>query len=138
MPKTNKRRSRPAEKTDSKPYFIKKAIKGGIASAIIYFTFLLLCAVAVMNLRVTDSMQNIAVFSLAPLSTFIASFFSLRKNNEKGLYSGAAIALCAAVITSVVLFAIIHSLGTKTILMALLMIIGGALGGITAVNSQKK
>ena len=138
MPKTKKRRNRPDEKTDSKSYFLKKVIKGGIACAVIYFIFLLLCALAVMKLRVTDSMQNIGVFSLAPISAFLASYFSLRKNNERGLYSGVLIAFCGAIITSLVLFAIVHTLGTKTILMALLMIIGGALGGITAVNSQKK
>ena len=43
MPKTKKRRNRPDEKTDSKSYFLKKVIKGGIACAVIYFIFLLLC-----------------------------------------------------------------------------------------------
>ena len=138
MPKTKKRRNRPDEKADSKSPFLKKAIKGGILSALIYFIFLLLCAFAVMKLRVTDSMQNIGVFSLAPVSAFIASYFLLRKSNEKGLFSGASIAFFGAVITSLVIFAIIHTLGIKTIFMALLMIIGGALGGITAVNSRKR
>ncbi len=138
MPKTKKRRNHPDEKTDSKSYFLKKVIKGGVVSAAIYFAFLLLCALAVMKLNFTDSMQNICVFALAPVSTFIASYFSLKKNNEKGLYSGVSIAFCGAVITSIVLLAIINSIGAKTLLMALLMIIGGALGGITAVNSKKK
>lgn len=138
MPKTKKRRNRPDEKSDSKAAFLKKTIKGGIISTVIYFVFLLLCALAVMKLRFTDSMQNIAVFSLAPFSTFITSFFMLKKNNEKGLYSGVSIAFFSAIITSLILLAIIHTLGVKTILMALLMITGGAVGGITAVNSKKK
>lgn len=137
MPKTKKRRRNSSEANPTYS-LLKKALIGGFISTAIYFLFLLLCALAVMNLKVTDSMQNVVVFSLASVSTFIASFFMLKKDTQKGLYSGVVISFSAAIITSIVLLTVIHSLGAKTIIMALLMIIGGALGGITAVNSHKK
>ena len=51
MPKTKKRRRNSSEANPTYS-LLKKALIGGFISTAIYFLFLLLCALAVMNLKV--------------------------------------------------------------------------------------
>ena len=79
-------------------------------------------------------MQNILVFFVSLLSTFTGTFLSLRKTREKGLMSGVITSLPEIVIVCFVLLTVADNVGVRTIIMSLLMMLGGALGGIAAVN----
>ena len=134
MPKNKKRRSRPGENENSKQAILKKYLFGGLLSAVLFFILLLIPALLTMNTDLSDTMQNILVFFFAMLSSFTGSFFTLKKQRENGLISGAITSLFCITAVCLVLLGILHTLGGKTAIMSLIMLAGGSLGGIVAVN----
>ncbi|MBQ7957713.1 MAG: TIGR04086 family membrane protein [Clostridia bacterium] len=134
MPKNRKRRSSSSQNTDPRKDFITKMVKGSIVTAISFFILLFLLALLVVHFNVSDSVQNIAVFFFALFASFLGSFFALRKTQEKGLVSGVILTVPAVSVVCLVLFAVLHTLGARTLIMSGLMMAGGMLGGIAAVN----
>lgn len=134
MPKNRKRRTSSKENQNPNISFVKRILRGGFISAAIFFTLIFLLSLLVVKTGVSDSMQNIFVFFFALLSSFLGAFISLRKTREKGLLSGILTALPAIILACLVLLVVLHTLGLKTLLMSAMMLLGGALGGIVAVN----
>ncbi len=134
MPKNRKRRVTSSENENSRTTFIKRILWGSLFSVIAFFAILLLLALIVVKFGVSDSMQNILVFFVSLLSTFLGAFMGLRKTHEKGLVSGSLVSVPAIIAVCLVLLTVVNDIGIKTIIMSLLMIVGGALGGIAAVN----
>ncbi len=134
MPKNKKRRVSSKENDNPRTAFLKKIMWGSIFSLISFFVMMLILALMVVKAGLSESMQNILVFFVSLLSTFTGAFLSLRKTREKGLLSGVIISLPVIVIVCFVLLAVADNVGVRTIIMSLLMMLGGALGGIAAVN----
>ena len=134
MPKNKKRRVSPKESDNPRIVFLKKIMWGSIFSLTSFFAIMLILAFIVVKAGLSESMQNILVFFVSLLSTFIGTFLSLHKTHEKGLLSGVIISLPVIVMVCFVLLAVAGNVGVRTIIMSLLMMLGGALGGIAAVN----
>lgn len=134
MPKKRKRRMSSAENENSRTAFIKRILWGSFFSIVFFFIFMLILALVVVKAGLSDSMQNILVFFVSLLSVFAGAFLSLRKTYEKGLMSGVLVSLPVSVFISAVLLAVVKDIGLRTAIMSLLMMLGGALGGIAAVN----
>ncbi len=134
MPKNKKRRVSSKENDNPRVAFLKKIMWGGLFSLISFFVMMLILAFIVVKSGISESMQNILVFFVSLLSTFTGTFLSLRKTREKGLLSGVITSLPVIVIVCFVLLAVADNVGVRTIIMSLLMMLGGALGGIAAVN----
>lgn len=133
MPKKRKKRVS-SENENSRTAFVKRILWGSLFSVIAFFVILLVLALIVVKTGLSDSMQSVLTFFSALLSTFVGAFLSLRKTHEKGLVSGLLASLPAIVTVCFVLLAAVGDVGLKTIVMSLLMMLGGALGGIAAVN----
>lgn len=134
MPQKKKKRKPSAEKKNPKKEFVRRIISGGIYSVLIFLALLLILAICIVKAGVSDGMQNFFVFFFALLASFLGAFISLRKVHEKGLVSGLLVSAVATGISCLVLLAVVHDVGIKTLVMAVLMLLGGALGGIVAVN----
>lgn len=134
MPKKRKRRVSPKENENPRIVFLKRILWGSLCSLVAFFVILLILAFIVMKAGISDSMQTMLTLAASLIATFIGAFLSLRKTHEKGLLSGVLVSVPALIIMCVVLFAVFGELGVKTLVMALLMMLGGALGGIAAVN----
>ncbi|MBR3589352.1 MAG: TIGR04086 family membrane protein [Clostridia bacterium] len=134
MPKNKKRRVSSKENDNPRVAFLKKIMWGGLFSLISFFVMMLILAFIVVKSGISESMQNILVFFVSLLSTFTGTFLSLRKTREKGLLSGVITSLPVIVIVCFVLLTVADNVGVRTIIMSLLMMLGGALGGIAAVN----
>ncbi len=137
MPKKKKKRKTTSENEKSNLFLLKKILRGSVFSVIIFFALLLLLSAVIVKFGAGESIQNILVFIFAAISTFCGAFFAMRKTSEKGLFLGLAVAFPAVIMVSVVLLAVLNDIGTKTLIMALLMLIGGAAGGVTAVNRKR-
>ncbi len=133
MPKKRKRRVS-SENENPRTVLVKRILWGSIASLATFFIILLILAFIVMKAGISDSMQMMLTLAASLIATFIGAFLSLCKTHEKGLISGAIVSIPALIIMCIVLLAVFGELGVKTIVMALLMMLGGALGGIAAVN----
>lgn len=134
MPKKRKKRMSSNENKNPRTAFIKRILWGSLYSITAFFVILLALAFVVMKAGISDSMQTVFAFAASLLGTFIGAFLSLRKTHEKGLVSGVFVSVPATIIMCIVLLAVFGELGIKTGIMALLMMLGGALGGIAAVN----
>ncbi len=134
MPKNKKRRVASKENDNPRIVFMKKILRGGLFSFISFFAMMLILALVVVKAGLSESLQNILVFFVSLLSTFAGTFLSLRKTREKGLLSGLLTSLPVIVIVCFILLAVADNVGLRTIIMSLLMMLGGALGGIAAVN----
>ncbi len=134
MPRNKKRRVSTKDNDNPRVSFMKKIMWGSLFSLISFFAMMLVLALVVVKAGISESMQKILVLFVSLLSTFIGSFLSLRKTREKGLLSGVLTSLPVIVIVCFVLLAVADNVGTRTIIMSLLMTLGGALGGIAAVN----
>ena len=134
MPKKRKRRMSSPESENSRTSFVKRILWGSLFSVILFFILMLILSLIVVKAGLSDSMQNILVFFVSLLSVFAGAFLSLRKTYEKGLLSGVLVSLPVIVFICAVLLAVVKDIGLRTAIMALLMMLGGALGGIAAVN----
>lgn len=134
MPKNKKRRVSAKENESPRTAFLKKIIWDSLFSIVSFFAMMFILAFVVVKAGLSESMQNIFVFFIALLSTFIGTFLSLRKTREKGLLSGVLTSLPVIVIVCFILLAVADNVGVRTIIMSFLMMLGGALGGIAAVN----
>ena len=134
MPKKQKRRMSSSESENSRTAFIKRILWGSLFSVVFFFVFMLILALVVVKAGLSDSMQNILVFFVSLLSVFAGAFLSLRKTCEKGLMSGFLVSLPVIVFICAVLLSVVKDIGVRTAIMSLLMMAGGALGGIAAVN----
>lgn len=133
MPKKRKRRVAP-EKEDPRKAMLKRILWGSFYSVAAFFVLIFILSVVVMKAGMSDSMQTLLTMTSSLLAVFVGAFFSLRKTREKGMVSGLLTALPAVAVACVVLLAVFGTLGLRTVVMALLMMLGGALGGIAAVN----
>ena len=134
MPKNKKKRVSSKENANPRVTFLKKMMWGSIFSLMFFFVLMLILALVVVKAGLSESMQKILVFFVSLLSTFTGAFLSLRKTREKGLLSGALASLPVIIIVSFVILAVADNVGIRTAVMSLLMMLGGALGGIAAVN----
>ncbi len=134
MPKKRKRRISSPESENSRTAFVKRIMCGSLFSVVFFFVFMLILAFVVVKAGLSDSMQNIFVFFVSLLSVFAGAFLSLRKTYEKGLMSGILVSLPVIVFICAVLLVVVKDIGLRTAIMSLLMLLGGALGGIAAVN----
>ena len=134
MPKNKKRRVSAKESDNPRTVFMKRIMWGSIFSLVSFFTTMLILALIVVKAGIPETTQRLLVFFVALLSTFIGSFISLRKTKEKGLLSGVLVSLLVIVIVCFVILAVADNVGVRTVIMSLLMMLGGALGGIAAVN----
>lgn len=135
--KTSKKRKRKETDNNSGMVYVKRILKGSFISLVIFLVLLLFLSLAVVKIGVGDSVQNVAVFLFALFSTFAGAFLSLMKRKDKGIQSGFFISLPAILMMCIILMSVCHDIGLKTLIMALLMMAGGALGGIAAVNKKK-
>ena len=134
MPKNKKKRVSLKENINPRVTFLKKIMWGSIFSLIFFFVLMLILALIVIKAGISESVQSILVFFVSLLSTFTGAFLSLRKTREKGLISGVLASLPVIIIVSFVILAVADNVGIRTVIMSLLMMLGGALGGIAAVN----
>ena len=134
MPKNKKKRVSSKENVNPRVTFLKKIMWGSIFSLIFFFVLMLILALIVVKAGISESVQSILVFFVSLLSTFTGAFLSLRKTREKGLLSGVLASLPVIIIVSFVILAVADNVGIRTVIMSLLMMLGGALGGIAAVN----
>lgn len=134
MPKKRKKRKSSSGNENSRTAFIKRILWGSLFSVVFFFVFMLILALVVVKAGLSDSMQNILVFFVSLLSVFAGAFLSLRKTCEKGLMSGFLVSLPVIVFICAVLLAVVKDISVRTAIMSLLMMTGGALGGIAAVN----
>ena len=134
MPKNKKRKVSSKENENPCVAFMKKIMWGSIFSLISFFAMMLILALVVVKAGVSESTQKLLVFIVSLLSTFAGSFLSLRKTKEKGLLSGVLTSLPVIVIVCFVILAVADNVGVRTAIMSLLMVLGGASGGIAAVN----
>ncbi len=133
MPEKRKRRVS-SEKENPQAVFIKRILWGSLFSVISFLVLTSITGLVVVKTGLSDSMQSLVMFFISLLSTFIGSFIALRKTHEKGLVSGLLVSLPVIVVMGCVLLGVVGDIGIKTALASLLMITGGALGGIAAVN----
>ncbi len=140
MPNTKKqikrKKRKPIQNENSNSAYIKKLFTGSLISVISFFVLTFVMSLAVVKIGVGDSLQTIAMFLFSVLSTFIGAFFSLMKTREKGLVWGFLSSLPAIIFICIVLLIALKDIGVKTIVMSLLMMLGGTLGGIAAVNKR--
>ncbi len=135
MPKSKTRRKKQSKNNENpRTQFLKRIFRASLFSAVLFFVFLFILALFVVKIGVSDSMQNILVFFIAVFSVFAGSFAALHKTHEKGLINGTLSAVPVIIFVCMVLLIFMHKLGLKTVIMSLLMLLGGALGGIAAVN----
>lgn len=134
MPKKRKRRMTSSESESPRTVFIKRIMWGSLFSAVFFFALMFALSLVMVKAGLSDSMQNISVFFTSLLSVFLGAFLSLRKTYEKGLVSGILVSLPVIVFVCAVLLAVVKDIGIRTAVMSLLMMLGGALGGIAAVN----
>ncbi len=137
MFKNKKKRFSQTDKENPYIHFIKKTLWGSFFSLVFFFILIFIFSLIVLKFNISELMQTVLVFSSCLLSTFLGSFTVLGKIKEKGLISGFLSAVPAVLTLCLILLIFLHSLGLKTIIMALLMLAGGAIGGIVAMNRKK-
>lgn len=115
---------------------IAKGFTAGLAVAAI-----MLCIFAVIIVKKDISERIIQALSVVAVSlgTFAGGFVSARLMRKNGLFAGliTSIPVAAVIILTVALFCG-GSVSIVTVVAALLMLIAGAVGGITAVNIKSR
>ncbi len=136
MPKKRKRRVSSSENKNPGNIFLRKVLKGSLLSLVLFFAVLLILALIMTKAGLTEIMQTILTMSASFIATFTGAFLLVGKSREKGLVTGVLMSLPLIVITSVVLLILFGNLGIRTVIMALVMMLGGALGGVARVNQR--
>lgn len=116
----------------------KQILMGSIIGTILFFLMILTFSFLIIKSDISDSLQNIISFLSAIASAFIGGYASAFRLKSKGLIRGIISAFVQAIIVAVILLSVLQDLGLRTILMIIAMMLGGAIGGITAVNKRKK
>ncbi len=137
MTKNRNRKSNTRE-DNPKKIFGKRIIKGAVTGLISFFLMLLMISVAVIKIGLSDTVQTCAVFFSAFISSFLGSLFSCKNISEKGYLTGVITSLPIICTICIVLIVAVKNVGLNTLLMSLLMLSGGAVGGIVAVNGKHR
>ena len=136
----SEKRNRKKRSADDNPkkLLAKRIAVGCVIGIIAFFIMIWLTALAVVKAGLSDTIQVFLVFASAFLSAFLGAFSSCRLIKEKGLAMGIFTSLPIIFIICVILMITVKDIGLKTLLMAVLMIAGGGMGGVLAVNSKHR
>ena len=111
---------------------------GSAVSAVIFFVLLALFALFSLKNGTNGSVYVPAGIVFALLSGLAGGFATVRPIKQKGLPYGVLSGFIASLFCSAVLFIVNGSAGSGLFVLAGLMILGGAAGGIGAVNLKLK
>lgn len=124
---------------DSNVSPVGKIAIGAAISATIFFALIALFAYISLESGMNTETYLPAGLFIALLSGIAGGFAAVKPIKEKGAFYGVLSGLSAAIITSLILFAVNDaSAGNGIFITAGLMIAGGILGGILAVNLKIK
>lgn len=132
MPKKRKKADNP---------ILEKVIKILISSAIgiaLAVCFLLSSSALVLRNDFSESVQSILAFLSFALSAFAAGFISGKLLHKSGIVYGAVCTVPMCLFLMILCAVLYGNLGGKYVLCCVLMLLLGAIGGISAVNVRRK
>lgn len=118
----------------------KMIIFGAITGIVLFFTFVSLFAFVILKTEMfSDSFYMPAGLISGALSSFIGGFAAVRSVKKNGVVNGALCGLIQALVCSAAVFFISgKNLGSGIFILMAVIVVLGALGGISAVNLKVK
>lgn len=112
-------------------------LRGSIVSIALFF--LLLCLMSLLALHSSVPQSALVYMGLicAAIAGFAGGFFAVRKIGKNGLLLGACCTIPACIAACLCVLFVSESVGLMTLLAAMLLIAGGAGGGVLAVNFHR-
>lgn len=120
-------------------YVIRKTLVGSLIGTVLFFTLLCLAAAVILKKPIETKLFPIISLFISALSAFISGFVAVRPIRKNGILMG--LCSCAPLVIiagATVLFETGGNIGIMTAVMAGIMILCAALGGIAAVNIRQK
>ncbi len=119
---------------------IVRPVGWGVGIGLIACTALLMIAAAVMTAVVVPSSANTPIaLVIAAISALVGGWVTARVSRERGLLFGVGCGLILFLLMSAIGLSVFQELhGSTMLIKAVLMIIGGAFGGILGVNTRRK
>lgn len=119
--------------------FLRPIGLGSVIGTVACFVLLLLMAAVVASGTISASGVTWLSMIAATFGALVAGFASARLSREKGLLYGAASGLLLLVLTTAIGWMVVpDAVGSLLWVRALLMLGGGALGGILGVNLKRR
>lgn len=126
-------------KDESSKSFITKIAVGTAVSVIMYFALIALYAAVSFKSGASSSMYMPVGIVMGIISGFAGGFAAVRPIKQKGAIYGALCGFASAILCSAALFIINgNKAGNGIFILIAAMILGGAAGGISAVNLKIK
>ncbi len=112
---------------------------GAAVIAAVYFVLIAVYAFAALKTGINASTYMPAGFFIGALSGLIGGFVAAKSVKQKGIVCGASSGLIASVFCSLVMFFVnSNKAGTGVFIFMAAMLLGGAAGGIAAMNLRIK
>lgn len=118
-------------------YSLKRVMIGSAVGAIAFFALLALTAMFLLKSGIHQSTLPFMAIGIAGIASFISGYTAVRPLRKKGIAYGAFSTIpLAVVIIAAILIANKIGIGMNTLIMLPVMLILGAVGGITAANMR--
>lgn len=134
----NKRKSKGGGANADLRTIIIRCLTGAIIGTVTFFAILVLMSFIALKADLSDSLYKYLVLADGAVSGFVCGFATVRPIRKNGIIFGAVSALPMFIITALTAFLTSNSgLGAIGWILAGVMIIFSAIGGILAVNKRK-
>lgn len=116
---------------------LKPIVRGAVCGGIVFSVFLLAASVVVLKLGIPGNIYIAVMYAVICLSAFAGGFAAVRQGREKGIILGvmSALPLTACVVS---LSAALGGFGTMLVTAVGMMLLAGAVGGISAANMRSR
>ncbi len=132
-------KAKSARKEEKRDEPIKRILISAAAGSAVYFIIIALFAFFALKNGTQGSLYMPAGMVMGAISGFLSGFTAVRPVKEKGVPYGTLTGFIQSVINSIVLFvANKGSAGTGLFILAAIVIIMAAIGGVSAVNLKIK
>lgn len=132
------KKSKRGKEDSGKKKFIMTVLKGSAAGTVVFFLLLLIFSRAILSFDIDSSLLAVFAFASAALAAFVSGFAAVRPTRKKGVPVGALSVLPILVVIATASAIASGSLGRNLLIAAAIMLLGGAAGGISAVNVRRK
>jgi putative membrane protein (TIGR04086 family) len=132
------RQSKRGKEDSGRKKFAITVLKGSALGTVVFFLLLLIFSRVILRFDIDSSLLAVFAFASAALAAFVSGFAAVRPARKKGVPVGALSVLPILIVIAAVSAIASGSLGQNMLIAAAIMLLGGAAGGVSAVNLRRK
>ena len=136
---SEKKKSRNKGNSDKKIQSVmKRTALGSLTGTAVFLLLIFIFALVNKKMDLSDTLQMIMSFFAVCAAGFTGGMICGKKAGEKGMINGLICSGIQVLIICVILLAVKHDLGLRTVAASVLTLLSGMAGGVVAVNKKKK